>query len=302
MSDDDRDPERSDDTGNGSADRDPRLPGDTDAERDAHAVAQRQLRQFGLSTYAARTYTTLVVLGSGTATDVSSVAEVPRTRVYDAAEELQEAGLVDVKYASPREFHPVSAETAVRRFERDLADRTASLSSALGSLEPDRRREREHGVWSVRGREAVTERVREFLSGAESEIVFATVDELLTEPILAELRDAAERGVSIRFAGLSASVEERITTAVPRAEPFESVWAWSDTVAGRLLMVDGRETLVSVLADGDRGELDGDVDGDVIDPNASPDETAIWGSGDRNSLVVVLRAVFTWRLDETDED
>ncbi|MFC7216181.1 hypothetical protein ACFQO4_19140 [Saliphagus sp. GCM10025334] len=27
-------------------------------------------------------------------------------------------------------------------------------------------------------------------------------------------------------------------------------------------------------------------------------ETAIWGAGDRNSLVVVLRAIFSWRLDE----
>jgi len=30
------------------------------------------------------------------------------------------------------------------------------------------------------------------------------------------------------------------------------------------------------------------------------DETAIWGSGETNSLVVVLRAIFTWRLHDNE--
>ena len=32
------------------------------------------------------------------------------------------------------------------------------------------------------------------------------------------------------------------------------------------------------------------------------DETEIWGSGERNSLVVVLRAIFTWRLEEAETE
>jgi hypothetical protein len=72
---------------------------------------------------------------------------------------------------------------------------------------------------------------------------------------------------------------------------FESLWVWSDTSAGRLMMVDGRKTLVSVLVNG--------VD---ADPSAPRSETAIWGEGETNSLVVVLRAIFAWRLSPTDTD
>jgi hypothetical protein len=42
---------------------------------------------------------------------------------------------------------------------------------------------------------------------------------------------------------------------------------------------------VSVLQDGDGKEFE---------------EVAIWGTGDRNSLVVVFRAIFTWQLGTDD--
>jgi hypothetical protein len=55
-------------------------------------------------------------------------------------------------------------------------------------------------------------------------------------------------------------------------------------------MVDQEKTLVSVL-----------VDGNGEHPPEPRDETAIWGTGQTNSLVVVLKALFTWQLD-TDRE
>lgn len=52
------------------------------------------------------------------------------------------------------------------------------------------------------------------------------------------------------------------------------------------MMVDRERTLVSVRTNG--------VDDDPGDPRS---ETAIWGAGEANGLVVVLRAIFTWRLE-----
>ncbi len=43
------------------------------------------------------------------------------------------------------------------------------------------------------------------------------------------------------------------------------------------------------------------VDGNGEYPPEPRDETAIWGAGGSNSLVVVLKALFTWQLDETRE-
>lgn len=67
-----------------------------DSPQCPHFEAIKQLPALGLSAYAARTLVALVELGEGTAQDVSGVADVPRTRVYDAVDELQHRGLVVV--------------------------------------------------------------------------------------------------------------------------------------------------------------------------------------------------------------
>ncbi|WP_254274473.1 TrmB family transcriptional regulator [Haloarcula marina] len=256
---------------------------------DPESVAIEQLERFGLSAYAARTFVALASLGTGTARDVSQVSEVPRTRVYDAIDELHDRGLVDILQSSPKQFWAISAETASRTFEHELQHRTELLQTALRKLEPIEQRAEQRGVWTVDGQTTVTERVLEFFASAEEEIVYMTVEDLLTEDLIAGLSEAAERGVSIQLAGVSTDVQERIQDEIPGATMFESLWVWSDTSAGRLMMIDGRKTLVSALVNG--------ADASPSDPRS---ETDIWGEGDENSLVVVLKAIFTWRL-ETEE-
>jgi len=261
----------------------------TNPSDDPRSVAIEQLEQFGLSAYAARTFVALVSLGTGTAKDVSEVSEVPRTRVYDAIDELHDLGLVDVQQSSPKEFWAISTDTTSRKFEQEMDHRLSVLTTALDELEPVRRSEEQRGVWTVEGQGVVTDRVIEFIDGAEDEIVYMTVEDLLTEEIIDALRSAAARGVTISLGGVSADVQDQIREEIPGAELFESLWIWSDTPAGRLMMVDGTQTIVSVLVNG--------TDAVPTDPRS---ETAIWGYGETNSLVVVLKAIFTWRLGDAD--
>ena len=262
---------------------------ETDPDDEPRFAAIQQLERFGLSTYAARTFVALVVLGTGTAKDVSRVSEVPRTRVYDAIEELQGFGLVDVQQSSPKEFWAISAETTVGTFEREMDERLSILRTALDELEPIERPEEQRGVWTVDSRSSVTDRVIEFIDEADEEVVYMTVEDLLTDDVVEALRGAAERDVTIHLGGVSSQVQARIQEDIPDAEMFESLWVWSDTPAGRLMMVDDRRTLVSVLVNG--------ADDVATEPRA---ETAVWGAGETNSLVVVLRAIFTHRLEDDD--
>lgn len=258
----------------------------TDTSEDPRGTAIEQLKRFGLSTYASRTYVALASLGSGTARDVSQVSDVPRTRVYDAIDELHDRGLVDIQHSSPKQFWAISAETASRTFENELRHRTDLLRTALSELEPIERRAEQRGVWTVNGQTAVGGRVSEFFDSANEEIVYMTVEDLLSDELVAALADAEDRGVTIKLAGISEEVQERIQTTIPNATMFESLWVWSDTPAGRLLMVDDRKTLVSAL-----------VNGEDPEPGDPRSETAIWGSGETNSLVVILKAIFTWQLE-----
>ncbi len=251
------------------------------------------LTELGLTEYEARTLVDLTRLGTGTARDVAELGEVPRTRVYDAVETLHEMGLVDVQHSTPRKFTVVSDETIVRKLTIDREQIIADVSDRfdeLGTVEPQRE---EAGVWTVTGHEAVAQRVLTFIDGAETELVFMTVDELLTADHLDRLAAAAERDVDVYVAGVSESVEDRILDAVPAVTLFDTLWEWAETPAGSLLIVDEETALASVRVNGRRPTRSA-PGGETLE------ETAVWGTGKRNSLVVVLRAIFTWRLDSCD--
>ena len=259
------------------------------ADRDPEAVGAQlveRLKELGLTEYEANTLVILTRLGTGTAKDVAALDDVPRTRVYDAMDTLHERGLVDIQYTTPRKFTVVSRETIVRKLEVELENTISEIAEhleALGPVEPQRE---QLGVWTVTGHDAVAQRVFEFIQEAEEQIVYMTVDELLSDEHLDSLRAAEERGVEIYLAGISEQVQERIQDVVPSTTMFDTMWEWADTPAGSLLITDEETALVSVRTNRfGTGELE---------------ETAIWGTGERNSLVVVLRAIFTWRLGDDD--
>lgn len=256
----------------------------------ARSTAVNQLKNLGLSTYAARTFVGLVSLGEGTAQDVSDVVNVPRTRVYDAAEELYERGLIDVKQSNPKRYWAISTETTGRHFEQEYTHRVTVLTEALDQLASENRSTEQQGVWTVTGRDTVTDRVVDFISSANDEVVYMTVEDLLTDEIIETLSTVSDSGASIRLPEMSDSVTAKLEQEVPTARLFESLWDWSDSPAGRLLMVDKQKTLVSVL-----------VGGNGKYPPEPRNETAIWGTGQTNSLVIVLKALFTWQFDTDTE-
>lgn len=244
-------------------------------------AAIEQFQQLGLTEYGARSYIALLQLGTGTAREISETADVPRTRVYDAIDQLQDEGLVDVQHASPKVFKPVARETALRHFQEKYDDLIEQLMPLLQDLDPVTRNHKQPGVWTVTGSEAITDRLCELIATAETELIYLCAEELLTEEVLEHLAAAAEQGVTIRLAGDAPDIRDHLQTAIPSAHWHETQLQWTDSTAGQLLMVDRETVLVSALTDG-----------------GAPTETAIWGSGEHNSLVVVLKATFLRQLSD----
>lgn len=282
------------------------------------STAIEQLERFGLSTYAARTYVGLTHLGIGSAREVSEAVEVPRTRVYDAVGELRDRELVDVRESSPKRFWAVSPDTAIRTLEDEFQDRAGRLQSALSELESTGGRKEQRGVWTVEGRSAVSERLLELFADADSEIVYVTAEDLVTDDLIDGLRAAVERGVAVRLAGVSddrlARVIEASVTDVDETDlavtgldaidldgldgvsRFESPWLRSGSPAGRFARTDGRTTLASALVD-DGGNPDDDGN-----PTDGRSEIGVWGNGGSNGVMSVVNTIFTQSLDRADAD
>jgi len=110
-----------------------------------------RLDQLGLTNYEARTLIDLVRLGTGTAKDIQRIDGVPRTRVYDAVETLQELGLVDVQHTTPRKFTVISRESIIRRLNVDREETINDVAELLEELTPAEPQTEQMGVWTVTG-------------------------------------------------------------------------------------------------------------------------------------------------------
>ncbi|MFC7173527.1 TrmB family transcriptional regulator [Haloplanus litoreus] len=99
--------------------------------------AVRTLRTFELTEYEAKCFVALTRLREGTAKEVSEVADVPRARIYDSMDALQDRGLVSVQESKPRRFRAVSPENRSNSWNR--RPRPDSTDSGVFSHDSARR-------------------------------------------------------------------------------------------------------------------------------------------------------------------
>ena len=85
----------------------------------------------GLTEYQARVYLTLLDLGSATASQISPLSKVPRTRIYAAMQQLHEKGLVQILPETPLRYKAVPFETYLRTLADDLRSRAKQIDTGL---------------------------------------------------------------------------------------------------------------------------------------------------------------------------
>lgn len=241
--------------------------------------ALAKLSAVGLTEYEAKCFVALTRMSEGTAREVSEVADIPRSRVYDVAESLHDRGLLEVEHDSPQTFRAVSvgmAETLLRtEFLADLAE----AREALTDLETAPDRGGSSGVWSVTGRTNVVERGRELIYEADRDLraVFSG-DALIEEACLGALSDAADQGVDVAVGSPDAERQAALADHLGEACIEQPPPGVGDGLAAanlaRALLVDGEAALVGTF-------------GEQRVPGVR-DETAVWGRGQQNGLVVTL--------------
>jgi len=218
------------------------------------------LQRLGLSKYEAETFVALQQIDSGTASDVAELADVPRSQVYGAAEDLEHRGLLDVQHASPKRYRAVSLEEAREQLRRKFEREQEQAFDALADLERDFAGgdERQEAIWTVRGQEAIDARVESFLDDAKSSVSFGSEPALLDEHTVAALRDAAERA-DVTAVSANQSVLETFEGTGVEIVDLPEEFGQNGDASGRLLVVDDRTVLLS-----------------FVRPNG--DETAFWSS------------------------
>ena len=93
------------------------------------------LQQLGLKEYEAKCFVGLTRLNMSTAKKLSSLTDVPRTRIYDAIRVLEAQGLVEIQHTSPQQFRAVSLEEATATLRDQYEGRVDRLHNALKTVD-----------------------------------------------------------------------------------------------------------------------------------------------------------------------
>ncbi|WP_267639903.1 TrmB family transcriptional regulator [Haloarchaeobius amylolyticus] len=160
--------------------------------------AIESLERLGLTSYEAKVFIALQKLGTGTAREVSRVADVPRSQVYSVTEGLEDRGLIEVQQSSPMQYRPVSTDEARsmlrERFERE-SDQAFDYVETVREQYGDDQEEQE-AIWTIRGRERISDRAADLIRRADDSVAYAVASpDLVSDSIVEALRACADRGV-----------------------------------------------------------------------------------------------------------
>lgn len=250
--------------------------------------AVRLLEELGLTEYEARCYVALTRVPTASASDINTLSEVPRSRVYDSVERLHRKGLADIQQTDPRQYRALPQDVVLDRLREQYASTLADADDALSKLRRSDDLE-ERGAWAIASHDNVTDRIELLLEGATDEVyVLVADDDTLDEDLCERLAAAAESGVSVLIEVASDETAAAIRSSVPGAAVATTALAadparLEEQWLGRIMMVDRRAVLLSALSESTR-------------PN-SAEETALWADGPDHGLVVGIGHVLGTRLD-----
>lgn len=150
----------------------------------------------------------------------------------------------------------------------------------------------EGDVGVIEGLGSAFEYARKLADEAEEELftLYVTTD-LLEDECVRHGESALDRGVTIFIGSQNERVRELCREGLPDATVWEPQLDWLNTSTyprvGRLILMDRRKVMLSVLTEPPSGE-------------GSPEEIALIGDGEDNTLVVLVRELLGPRLDHLD--
>jgi len=216
------------------------------------------LKRLGLTTYEARVFIALQKLGKGTASEVSEVADVPRSQVYGAADGLEERGLVETRQSTPTVYRPVPLEQARRQLLDQLAETGAETFDYLETVQNSAgMEERSESIWLIDGRDAISSRTVSIAADSTDRLLYATEDpKLMEQEIMDTLQVAVGNGVSVVVASVNPAALEQVPESIGQYRVSEE--RRMDVNTGRLLLADDMTILLSTRP-ADIGDTDEEI-------------------------------------------
>ncbi len=247
---------------------------------------RRVLQDLGLTDYEIKVYLALLDNPASQASDVSRVAEVPVSKIYEVLANLEKKGWVESQQSTrPARYYPKSPSTALQavriRQERELKSNEEYLLQELMPRYSKKETQEKPEIWIVRGEYNILAKVQETIDRCKKEILVVVPSALndVIDLVIPALTEVKNSGVSVRML-LSVQVNK---DSLRKLASLSQVRLKENMFGGGVIS-DARE-IILLLGGGNEG---------VVDPSGSA--LAIWS--DHAGLASFARSYFEFLWTE----
>jgi sugar-specific transcriptional regulator TrmB len=138
---------------------------------------RRALKDFGLTEYEVKVYVALVESGPLPASQLSTTATIPYSKIYEILGNLERKGWVETEQGRPSKYFPKPPSTALEssrvRTENTLKSSQIDALSELQPLYEKKGVQERPDIWIVRGQDNILDRIKETLGRTRRELLVA---------------------------------------------------------------------------------------------------------------------------------
>jgi len=162
----------------------------------------KDLRQFGLNEYEAKSYLALSVYGPLTASQVSEKSGIPQSKVYEIMKSLTTKSLVELWKTKPRKFKAIEPVYGLRRIIEKRRNKLDILKKKTDLIVKEIKpfnNDNGYQLWSSKGKRVFLEKAVEMIQRAKKSGI-AMTSRFSRYPLLDEVYvKALKRGIKIRM-------------------------------------------------------------------------------------------------------
>ena len=130
------------------------------------------LKKLGLSTYEAMAYLSLTHMISGTATQISTNSNVPRTKIYDVLKTLHSKGFLEIERGRPLKYTVVSPADVFSRYKHKIINELEETEMELRQLYENQISNVPAPIWLIHGPDRIIKKELEIISRAKKTLSF----------------------------------------------------------------------------------------------------------------------------------
>lgn len=155
-----------------------------------------KLKEIGFNTYEAKVYVALLKKYPATGYEVSKLANIPQSRVYDTLKVLEDKNIVASNNSKPVSYIPVKPKQILNGFKKKMDSTINYLEKHLPEVEDNY----DEPILTIKGKQHIQDKISELIRNAKREI-YMEIWSQEYKIFEKDLQDAYNRNVEIRIVG-----------------------------------------------------------------------------------------------------